>query len=339
MMVTLSHTSLQALLVIFVFAACSPTSDSRDGNPTAASSSSGVSSTPSTTAVNSAASSAQTTTTSVNSSTSTSTSVSSSTVAASSHSESTLDSSESGTHGSADPTTESTAQASSTGQESTAPLASDSTDSDASSHEDAGADGTSAETTSEPPVNLEPCVESQTRNTASGSGPHQVVVETNSDGGINQGTIFRPSDLGDDEKYPIFVWGQGACSQSGLESANAMTEIASHGYFVVSDGTPNGSGSREMKTEDVPSMGTPLLAYLEWAVAENAKPCSAYYQALDTTKIASNGFSCGGLMAEGTSADERLTTWGVTSSGMITPSQALYDAIHPGAHRTRWFQR
>src|SRR5690606_25951111 len=71
-----------------------------------------------------------------------------------------------------------------------------------------------------------------------------------------------------------------------------------------------------------------LLGYIEWAVKENSKPCSKLYQALNTQKISSNGFSCGGLMAEGTSADERLTTWGITSSGMITPSQALYDAVH-----------
>ena len=161
---------------------------------------------------------------------------------------------------------------------------------------------------------------------ASGSGPHKVTVETNSDTGIKEGTIFRPADLGGTEKYPIFVWGEGGCSLNGLSNSAAMGEIASHGYFVVADGTPNGSSSRAM-TSDVVSMGKPLLAYVTWAIAENGKPCSAYYQSLDTAKVAANGFSCGGLMAEGTAADPRITTWGLNSSGLISADQAFYKTV------------
>jgi len=40
---------------------------------------------------------------------------------------------------------------------------------------------------------------------ATGTGPHQVVIETNSDRGISEGTIFRPKDLGGAERYPIFI--------------------------------------------------------------------------------------------------------------------------------------
>jgi len=162
----------------------------------------------------------------------------------------------------------------------------------------------------------------------SGTGPHKVVVETNSDKGIVEGTIFRPMDLGGTEKYPIFVWGEGGCSENGLSNSAAMAEIASHGYFVIADGVPNGSASRSMNSNDVASMGKPLLAYVDWAIAENGKSCSAYYQSLDTTKIASNGFSCGGLMAEGTAADPRITTWGLNSSGLLSPNQAFYKTVH-----------
>lgn len=166
-----------------------------------------------------------------------------------------------------------------------------------------------------------------TRMNASGTGPHDVIIETNSDPGIDEGTIFRPADLGGDEKYPILVWGQGACSQNGLANETAMVEIASHGYFVVADGTPNGSGGRMMDRSDMEAMGAPLIAYIDWAVAENDKPCSAYYQSLDTAMISSNGFSCGGLMAQGTVTDPRIVTWGVTSSGMAGATQSFYDAI------------
>jgi hypothetical protein len=173
------------------------------------------------------------------------------------------------------------------------------------------------------------CTKSKATGTnASGSGPHDVVVETNSDPGINKGTIFRPADLGGDEKYPIFVWGEGGCSQNGLSNVTAMAEIASHGYFVVADGTPNGTGNITMDRSKLEAMGAPLRAYIDWAIAENEKSCSAYYHSLETTKISSNGFSCGGLMAQGTVMDPRITTWGVTSSGMAGADQSFYDMIH-----------
>ncbi len=167
-----------------------------------------------------------------------------------------------------------------------------------------------------------------TGGNARGSGPHAVTIETNSDSGINEGTIFRPTDLGGAEKYPIFVWGEGGCSKNGLSNQTAMAEIASHGYFVVADGTPNGTGNRTQDRSKLEAMGAPLVAYIDWAIAENDKPCSAYFQSLDTTKIASNGFSCGGLMAQGTILDPRIVTWGVTSSGMAGANQAFYDLIH-----------
>lgn len=162
---------------------------------------------------------------------------------------------------------------------------------------------------------------------ATGSGPHKVTVETNADAGIKEGTIYRPTDLGGTEKYPIFVWGNGACSQDGLSNTAAMAEIASHGYFVVADGTPHGTGGRS-QTSNWVAMGKPLLAYVSWAVAENGKACSAYHDSLDTTKIASNGFSCGGLMSEGTAGDPRMSSVGVTSSGLTSEDKAFYKTVH-----------
>ncbi|WP_437828083.1 alpha/beta hydrolase family protein [Sorangium sp. So ce1153] len=169
------------------------------------------------------------------------------------------------------------------------------------------------------------CTASQSagRN-VSGSGPHQVVVETNADPGINEGTIYRPADLDGDTKYPIFVWGEGGCSRDGFATQAAMAEIASHGYFVVADGTPVNS----QPNRDLGGGGEVLLAYIDWVIAENEKPCSAYYHKIDTTKVGANGFSCGGLMAAGTAADPRMTTWGHTSSGSFSVNQAFYNSIH-----------
>jgi dienelactone hydrolase len=102
-----------------------------------------------------------------------------------------------------------------------------------------------------------------------------------------------------------------------------MAEIASWGYFIVADGTP---GSQNACAGG--QNGKAFLDYITWAIAENAKPCSAYYQSLETTKIAADGFSCGGLMAENVSGDPRFTAIGITSSGLMAPNAALYDKIH-----------
>jgi len=150
-----------------------------------------------------------------------------------------------------------------------------------------------------------------------------VVVETNSEDGIKCGTIFRPADLGGGEKYPIFVWGEGGCSQNGLSNQAAMGEIASWGYFVVADGTPNSNNACGGGQS-----GEAFLDYITWAIAENGKPCSAYYQSLDTAKIAADGFSCGGLMAENVAGDPRFAAIGITSSGLMGPNNALWDSMH-----------
>jgi hypothetical protein len=163
----------------------------------------------------------------------------------------------------------------------------------------------------------------------SGSGPHDVVVESNSDSGINEGTIFRPADLGEGKNYPIYVWGEGGCSQNGLSNATAMAEIASHGYFVVADGKASGGGeNRPLNGDNVEGMAEPLLNYVEWATKETAKPCSAYYHSINPKRVAANGFSCGGLMSEGTAPDPRMTTWGQTSSGMFSVDTAFYQSVH-----------
>ena len=165
--------------------------------------------------------------------------------------------------------------------------------------------------------------------TVTGSGPHKVVIESNSDAGINKGTIFRPEDIGPGKNYPIFLWGEGGCSQNGLSNKAAMGEIASWGYFIVADGTP-GSAMAKSSSATGGSMGDPkqFYGYLDWVFAQNKNPCSAYYQSLDTTKVSADGFSCGGLMSINASADPRFSAIGYTSSGLFNADQKIWGGIH-----------
>jgi hypothetical protein len=114
---------------------------------------------------------------------------------------------------------------------------------------------------------------------------------------------------------------------NGTTDPEFLGEIASHGFLVIADGTPNGSTSRPVGS-DYRALGQPLLKALDWAIKENERACSQYYQGLDTSKTAVFGWSCGGLMAEGVSSDSRLTTVMLNSSGMVNQDQTIY----PGAH-------
>ncbi|HEY5960625.1 MAG TPA: hypothetical protein VIV60_28925 [Polyangiaceae bacterium] len=180
--------------------------------------------------------------------------------------------------------------------------------------------------------NTGPCTASASKSVSSlkGTGPHKVVMESNSD--IACGTIYRPEDLGGTEKYPIFVWGEGACSRDGKSNQASMAEIASHGYFVVADGPPSGGNcpslSMPSTSADLANLSKTLLGYVTWAIAENGKACSAYAGSIDTTKVAADGFSCGGLMAESTAGDPRLTALGITSSGLTNENKDFYKTIH-----------
>lgn len=138
-----------------------------------------------------------------------------------------------------------------------------------------------------------------------GSGPYPADYETSTT--LANHTIFRPQTL-PTERLPILVWGNGGCSANGLSQGNFLREIASHGFLAIASGAPNGSGSTTSQM---------LTQSIDWAVAENSRSGSKYYNRLDTSKIAVAGFSCGGLEAYAVSADPRVTTTGIFSSGLL----------------------
>lgn len=138
-----------------------------------------------------------------------------------------------------------------------------------------------------------------------GSGPYPADYETAAS--LANHTIFRPQNL-PAERLPILVWGNGGCSANGLSQGNFLREIASHGFLAIANGAPNGSGSTTSQM---------LTQSIDWAVAENSRPGSKYYDKLDTTKVAVAGFSCGGLEAYAVSNDPRVTTTGIFSSGLL----------------------
>lgn len=166
------------------------------------------------------------------------------------------------------------------------------------------------------------------------AGPFAVTLE--SDPGLPTHTIYRPNDLSSVKgKLPIVSWGNGACSNAGTLFKVFLTQVASHGYMVISIGpkdAPLPAFASGGQSQPAPAGSTPIppamskdiqmIDAIDWAVKENARKGSSYYGKLDPNKIAVMGQSCGGLQAIVGSADPRVKTSVIWNSGVFNTGTA-----------------
>ena len=170
---------------------------------------------------------------------------------------------------------------------------------------------------------LAPCIWAQ-----EGTGLYPAVMEQ--DPGLATHTIYRPMDLGSlqGQKLPIIAWGEGGCSNNGAFYKNFLTEIASHGFLAIAVGPPRqpqpaGNPGPPPPGRGAGNAGGPatkssqLIDAINWAVAENGRKDSKYYNRLDTAKIAVMGHSCGGIQAIAVAADPRINLIGNWSGGLF----------------------
>jgi hypothetical protein len=139
-------------------------------------------------------------------------------------------------------------------------------------------------------------------NWAKPTGPYAVTMEE--DDGMYH-TAYHPTDLGAiqaNQRLPIVIATGPGCEGDGTTFRPFYTEVASHGYLVVSMGPPGGGRNyRQSAPKD-------LTDAIDWAVAENTRAESKLNGKLDTSKIAVFGQSCGGAQALYISDDPRIKT-------------------------------
>jgi hypothetical protein len=129
-------------------------------------------------------------------------------------------------------------------------------------------------------------------------------------------TLYWPA-MWSKGRLPIIAWGNGydgKCSNSSLPYAAFLSEIASHGYFVVAVGNddidyPQPEGLEVLADgRPIRTQASALAKAVDWAIAENGRAGGPYAGKLDTGKIGYVGHACGGEQAMEAASDPRATT-------------------------------
>jgi len=156
------------------------------------------------------------------------------------------------------------------------------------------------------------------RLTNGGSGPYKAAYVT--DPSLPKHTIYAPK-IPPSIKMPVIVWGNGACTMSGTMFKDFLTEIASYGYLVISNGLPvNNTDPTDPNSDFILAMttGQSKASMLTDSVDWVTKGGAAKYGNIDTTKLAAAGQSCGGLESFSASYhDDRIKRTVLFNSGVV----------------------
>ena len=162
-------------------------------------------------------------------------------------------------------------------------------------------------------------------STTGGSSAFPPITDfTANDGGFGQVTVrnengvalFRPSDAtfgADGVLHPIVVWGNGSTNTVDIWQW-FLQRVASYGFVVVAP----------EQTQVTPEQ---MNAAIDYVLALAADPNSVYYGKVDTTRIASTGYSLGGLGALNVAQNERIDTTFVLAAAVPSLSPGLHGPL------------
>ena len=139
--------------------------------------------------------------------------------------------------------------------------------------------------------------------------------------------VYEPTNLSalGDLKMPVYIFGNGACSDDGSSQRQHLLEIASHGYLVIAAGRiVSGAGTKltadDWITHRDNTSYTLLGDAIDWVIAENERPGSPYKGHIDTAHIALSGYSCGGRQALRYAGDPRIASFVIMNTGLTEPN-------------------
>jgi len=120
-------------------------------------------------------------------------------------------------------------------------------------------------------------------------------------------TVYMPSPLAPaGAKNPIVGWMSGGGTKPS--DYPFLPRLATQGFVVIASNTVPDIGQEV-------ELGQEIIAGIDWAIAENGRQGSSLFGKLDTTKIASMGYSMGSLATFTIANDPRLTTTVHVSGG------------------------
>jgi hypothetical protein len=141
------------------------------------------------------------------------------------------------------------------------------------------------------------------RSLDGGSGPYKA----NSTGVSGYRTVYHPV-VKPNVTLPVVAWT--GCISSGNLFHNLLTEIASHGYLVVTTGPVDGIIGSTLVSDTTRN--------IDWALSDAAKK----YGNADTNGVIIAGHSCGGLEALSASyKDPRVKLTMLFDSGIVDPAK------------------
>ena len=175
-----------------------------------------------------------------------------------------------------------------------------------------------------------------------GSGPYKAIMAEEK--GLSAHLVYHPANLAalGTKKMPVVVWGNGSCLYAGNRYRQFLTEVASHGYLMITGG-PMGIVELEVGPQSNPAsrgqgaadarppqanasnvQGAPqqrvtvplLKEAVDWAIKQNSDASSKFHNKLDLNWIVVMGHSCGGgLAVQLATEDTRVNGLGIWYSG------------------------
>lgn len=161
------------------------------------------------------------------------------------------------------------------------------------------------------------------------TGPIAVRMEV--DPNLRYHTIFRPAALPAKSALPLVVFAGGGCRNAGARFRELLSEVASHGYFVISIGEI-GEPEWDANLKNEPQYnGRPTKTdvsqidwAIDWAKAQNLRKGGKLRGQIDTSRIALMGQSCGGVqVTDAASRLKGIATLIVLNSGLFPDDRQM----------------